>query len=156
MRSLRERVDEATEGAPGTVLLLSANPMHDTGGGQRSAQMALELLESGYCVIFVSHGRVTETVDLGLRFHRPRLVEASLKSFTGPAGASARALLWERGVSSVITQVPVRAWLPILERATEAGGVTIYDCVDRWDSELGRGWYKADVERKVAQRSTQA
>jgi len=85
MKSLRERVARATEGAPGTVLILSANPMHDTGGGQRSAQMALELLESGYAVVFVSHGRVTETVDLGLRFRRPRLVETSLKSFTGPS-----------------------------------------------------------------------
>ncbi len=150
VKSLRERVARATEGAPGTVLILSANPMHDTGGGQRSAQMALELLESGYAVVFVSHGRVTETVDLGLRFQRPRLVETSLKSFTGPSGKAARALLWERGVSSVITQVPVRAWLRILERASSGGAVTVYDCVDRWDSELGKGWYRPEVERRVA------
>ncbi|MEX2470809.1 MAG: glycosyltransferase [Gemmatimonadota bacterium] len=150
VKSLRERVARATEGAPGTVLILSANPMHDTGGGQRSAQMALELLESGYAVVFVSHGRVTETVDLGLRFRRPRLVETSLKSFTGPAGKAARSLLWERGVSSVITQVPVRAWLRVLDRASAGGAVTVYDCVDRWDSELGKGWYRPEVERRVA------
>ncbi|MDZ7780892.1 MAG: glycosyltransferase [Gemmatimonadota bacterium] len=148
--SLRDRIATATAGAPGTVLILSANPMHDTGGGQRSAQIALELLEEGYCVVFVSHGQVTETVDLGLRFTRPRLVETSLKSFTAPSGAEARAKLWEKGVSSVVTQVPVRAWMPVLERASEAGAVTIYDCVDRWDSELGKGWYRREVERRCA------
>ena len=150
MKSLRDRIAQATDGAPGTVLMLSANPMHDTGGGQRSAQIALELLERGYCVVFVSHGRVTETVDLGLRFARPRLVETSLRSFTGPSGASARSLLWERGVSTVLTQVPVRAWMPLSERARESGAVSVYDCVDRWDSELGRGWYKPETEHHVA------
>lgn len=153
MKSLRERIARATDGAPGTVLLLSANPMHDTGGGQRSAQIALELLEAGYCVVFVSHGRVTETVDLGLRFERPRLVETSLRSFTGPAGASARGLLWERGVSTVLTQVPVRAWMPVLEAAERVGAVRVYDCVDRWDSELGRGWYRGEVERRMAREA---
>ena len=132
------------------MLLLSANPMHDTGGGQRSAQIALELLEAGYCVIFVGHGRVTETVDLGLRFLRPRLVETSLRSFTAPSARAARTLLWERGVSTVLTQVPVRAWLSVLDAAERTGAVTIYDCVDRWDSELGRGWYRETVERRIA------
>jgi len=150
LKSLRERIARATDGAPGTVLMLSANPMHDTGGGQRSAQIALELLEAGYCVIFVSHGRVTETVDLGLRFVRPRLVETSLRSFTGPSGHAARALLWERGVSTVLTQVPVRVWMDVLEGARRTGAVAIYDCVDRWDSELGRGWYRDGIERRIA------
>ena len=60
-----ERVGRSLKGARGAVLLLSPNPMHDTGGGQRSAQIALELLERGYSVTFVAHGDVTETVDLG-------------------------------------------------------------------------------------------
>ena len=46
-----EQIDRSLEGARGAVLLLSPNPMHDTGGGQRSAQIALELIERDYSVM---------------------------------------------------------------------------------------------------------
>lgn len=151
-RHVRE-LDAATRGAEGTVVLVSANPIHDTGGGQRSAQLALELLERGYAVVFVSHGEVTETVDLDLRYDQPRLIRWGLDEAT--ADSVREALVQaakDRGM--ILTQVPVRAWLPLLERAADEGVPTVYDCIDRWQSELGRGWYRSDVEAEVARVST--
>lgn len=131
------------------MVVLSANPLHDTGGGQRSAQLALEFLSRDFAVAFVSHGRVTESTDLGLTYEHPRLVELGLRD----VDAALREVLATPaadGPSLVITQVPVASWLPVMEACGEGGFVTIYDCVDRWDSVLGRGWYRAEDERSVA------
>lgn len=148
------RIRSAAEGARGTAVVLSANPLHDTGGGQRSAQLALELVERGWAVVFVSHGRVTETLDLRLRYDHARLVELSLTDAVETEVTEAlMSALAERG-GMVITQVPVRAWLPVLEGADERGVETVYDCIDRWDSELGRGWYERSVEAEVAAASS--
>ncbi|MDH3421796.1 MAG: hypothetical protein OEN00_02315, partial [Gemmatimonadota bacterium] len=70
-------------------MILSANPIHDTGGGQRSAQLALELLDRDFRVLFVSHGKVTETVDLGMRFDHPLLTSVALTSLSGARGRAA-------------------------------------------------------------------
>jgi len=135
------------------VVVLSANPMHDTGGGQRSAQIALELLERGFCVVFVSHGRVTETVDLRLEYGHDRLVEVGLREAAGSRGRAALARALEGVETTVLTQVPVRSWQRVLDWAGGAGAVRIYDCIDRWDSELGRGWYRPAAERRIARQS---
>jgi len=143
----------AAKGAPGRVVVLSANPMHDTGGGQRSAMLARSFLAREWAVVFVSHGRVTETVDLGLRFDDPRLVELELRDALRAPVRDALADFLAGAPSLVITQVPVREWLSFLRAAADAGATAVYDCVDRWDSELGRGWYRRDVEEAVARAS---
>jgi glycosyltransferase involved in cell wall biosynthesis len=140
------------QASAGSAVILSANPIHDTGGGQRSAQLALELLDRGFEVLFVSHGKVTETVDLGIRYDLPGLTRMSLDAAVGSGSSTVdRHLSHDRAV--VITQVPVGTWEPVLARARAAGAVTIYDCIDRWDSELGRGWYRTDAERRIARGS---
>lgn len=139
--------------AEGTAVILSANPIHDTGGGQRSAQLALELLERGWAVVFVSHGVVTETVDLELRYDQAGLVQLTLKEALEPERRRGllAALSETRGL--VITQVPVHEWVPLISEAAELGVATVYDCIDRWASELGRGWYRRSVEADVARAS---
>jgi glycosyltransferase involved in cell wall biosynthesis len=137
--------------AQGSALILSANPMHDTGGGQRSAQLALELLARDFAVAFVSHGRVTETRSLGLDFNQPRLVELSLSDLRHAGVQAALEPLFEVHPALVLTQVPVRDWLPIVEMANRRGAATIYDCIDRWDSELGRGWYQRSAEQAMVE-----
>lgn len=143
----------ALEGAAGAVVILSANPMHDTGGGQRSAQLAIEFLARDFAVLFVSHGKVTETVHLGLSFRHPRLVEQSLAAATvGPGNDIVRRFL-QYPASLIVTQIPVRSWLPVLSWARRLGAVSVYDLIDEWDSELGHGWYGPRIERRVAGRS---
>ncbi|MSR22099.1 MAG: glycosyltransferase [Gemmatimonadetes bacterium] len=149
---LTERILEAAAGARGAVILLSPNPIRDTGGGQRSAQIALELLERELCVVFVAHGEVTETVDLGLRVTHPRLIEVPLRQWIDDCQRALSTLL--RSTRTVgITQVPVREWLPVLGRIHRGGGVTVFDLIDRWESELGGRWYSPRIERRTARAS---
>jgi glycosyltransferase involved in cell wall biosynthesis len=145
-----ERSDRALAGAEGAAVVLSANPIHDTGGGQRSAQMALELLERGWGVLFVSHGRVTETVDLGLRYTQAGLVQLPLDLALTGSGPRILSAFLKHSESVVVTQVPVARWLPTLASARSAGAVCVYDVIDRWDSELGYGWYRRRDERRIA------
>lgn len=143
----------AVRGAQGAAVILSANPIHDTGGGQRSAQIALELLERGWAVAFVSHGVVTETVDLGLRYDQPRLVQCTLAEALryDARRTLLGALAGRRGL--LVTQVPVAEWVGWVQEAGQQGVETVYDCIDRWDSELGRGWYRRGVEADMARVS---
>lgn len=147
-----EVLDQARGGAAGTVLILSANPIHDTGGGQRSAQLALEFLHRGWAVVFVSHGVVTETVDLGLRYDQPRLIRWTIAEAVEARSTLLDALAGDGGL--VVTQVPVAEWAPLVREAAGRGVPTVYDCIDRWDSELGRGWYRRGVETDIARAST--
>lgn len=143
----------ALNGAAGAVVILSPNPMHDTGGGQRSAQLASEFLARDFAVLFVSHGQVTETVNLQLSFAHPRLVEHALADVSRGRGADdVRSFLHHPG-AVVLTQIPVPAWMPVLSLARRLGAVRVYDLIDEWDSELGYGWYRRRVERRVLAQS---
>ena len=143
----------ALAGTSGALVILSANPIHDTGGGQRSAQLALEFLERAWAVLFVSHGQVTETVDLGLSYPHPRLVRASLTEVVAPSGAGIIDAFLAADEAVVVTQVPVPAWLPVLSRARRAGAVCVYDLIDEWGPELGAEWFRPRDERRVAAAS---
>ncbi|MEX2526946.1 MAG: glycosyltransferase [Gemmatimonadota bacterium] len=140
-----------TAPAPATAVILSANPIHDTGGGQRSAQIALELLERDHAVLFVSHGKVTETVDLGLSFSHPRLVETRIEEVAGRKGWAVLHPFLSHPRALVLTQIAVSSWLPVLRQARYLGAVCVYDLIDEWESELGYGWYRRGIERRVAE-----
>ena len=148
--SLSRDVTQAASGSRGVVLLLSANPMHDTGGGQRSAQLALEFLAREWAVVFVSHGEVTETFDLGLRYVHPRLVSTDLTTFVREFRRSDLRGVVEGAAPLILTQVPVAEWLPVVRALRRAGSVAVYDCIDLWDSELGYGWYRRSTEQRIA------
>lgn len=147
------RATAALDGAAGAVVILSPNPMHDTGGGQRSAQLASEFLARGFAVLFVSHGQVTETVDLGLAFSAPRLLEHGLRDISHGEGKKAMRAFVAHPGAFVITQLPVAEWLPVLSEAHRQGAIRVYDLIDEWDSELGYGWYRRRVERRVLAQS---
>ena len=147
-RSLRS----ASEGAAGVVIILSPNPIEDTGGGQRSAQIAQELLSREYAVLFLSHGQITESVDLNLDLARPRLVALTLEEFSTKELTLALPSP-DMLPCLVLTQVACREWLKHLRRLRKFGATTVYDLIDDWGSELGWGWFDPRIERRVVAHS---
>ncbi len=63
------------------VVILSAVPMHDVGGGSRATQLALEFVRRGYHVTYVALYGTQESADLGLRFIDPHLEQVRADAF---------------------------------------------------------------------------
>lgn len=141
--ALRVRLDPIA--AP-TIVVFSAVPIHDVGGGSRGAQLGLELLRRGYHVVYVALHPSAESVDLGLRVMHPNLEQETLD------GLDLDALI-RRAASQLraaIAELPSGRLLPGITRLGEAGFRIVYDLIDDWTHPaLGGDWYRADDEAAI-------
>jgi len=127
------------------VVVVSAVPMHDVGGGSRGAQITLELLERGYTVAHVALYPADESVDLGLRYLHPRLEQYSYEEFDA-VEFSARASV--PGI--VLLELPEGRAATIGAALQARGWTLIYDLIDDWSHvSLGGGWYDEAIERRI-------
>lgn len=125
------------------VVIFAAVPLHDVGGGSRSAQMAQELLRRGYHVVYVNVFESTESMDLGLRFLHPELEQLSLARFD--AGTLAARSIKEPRM--VIVELPFGPLLAPLAGLASAGFHTVFDLIDDWSARsLGGDWFKPAEE----------
>ncbi len=139
----RGRTDPITD--PVTVIF-GAIPLHDVGGGSRSAQLALELLRRGHHVMYVNAFESTESVDLGLRFLHPHLEQVQLARFD--AGTLAARAINETRL--VIVELPIGQLIAPLAGLASAGFSVVYDLIDYWSSRsLGGSWFRLDDEMVV-------
>jgi glycosyltransferase involved in cell wall biosynthesis len=130
----------------GCVVILAVVPLHDVGGGSRSAQMAQELLARGYHVTYVSAFPVDETVDLGVRYLHPDLETYTIHDW--------RIHEWLPRVRSevriAILELPHRQILGAAERLAAFDFTIVYDLIDDWtDASLGAWGYDVETERRT-------
>ena len=124
------------------VVIFSLVPIHDVGGGSRSAQMALELLRRGYHVTYAAAFGTAESVDLGLRYIHPQLEQARVDELDVDA-LTARLRREER---IAIVEAPAPAWAGHVRSLRAAGFRIVYDLIDDWSApSLGGDWYRPDV-----------
>ena len=118
------------------AIVFAAVPMHDVGGGSRSAQLTLELLRGGCHVTYVAMYGTMEGIDLGMRFIHPRLEQYQLSSFDAAQSAP-------RGNGGfAIVEVPAAAVIDMAMELKAAGWKLLYDLIDDWtDDELGAEWF---------------
>lgn len=128
------------------VVVFAAVPLHDIGGGSRAAQLAFELLRSGFHVTYVALYPSAEGVDLGLRYIHPALEQYRLETFPQPEVAH------RASPGIVILEAPADAFLDPVAALKEVGWRVIYDIIDHWrDRSLGGEWYDASTERAVVE-----
>lgn len=128
------------------VVILSAVPIHDIGGGSRSAQIACELLRRGMHVIYVSLHPAQESIDLGLRFLHPELEQYDAPEFD-TASVTDRAAR----PGFLIAALPHRWCLDTAGDLGSRGWTVVYDMIDDWsDPSLGGDWYQRDIEHRLA------
>lgn len=131
------------------IVVLSAVPMHDIGGGSRSAQLALEFVKQGFHVAYVSMYEAQESVDLGLRFIHPNLEQYGIRQFDAPNHHS-RA----REPGMVLVEAPAPSLIAPAMALQESGWEVIYDVIDDWsDPALGGDWYSARAEGDLIERA---
>ncbi|MGB7860749.1 MAG: hypothetical protein WBM90_09650 [Acidimicrobiia bacterium] len=132
-----------------TMVILSAVPMHDIGGGSRSAQLAVEFLRQGFHVVFVSMYQAQETVDLGLRFIHPDLEQIMAAEFE-PANIAKRA--GKPGFA--VVEAPAAPLIDVGRRLKNQGWALIYDVIDDWsDPALGGEWYRRELEDSLIEEA---
>jgi polysaccharide pyruvyl transferase CsaB len=137
----------------GVFFILSGVPIDDTGGGARGTQIALELLNRQYAVVFIHRFPRSETVDLELRFEHPNLFNASLEEFRFEDLHDKFPGIFEHDFISALVEFPLPEFIPLMERVKLEGGIVIFDLLDDWNTNLGGGWYSQEGEAKVVNLS---
>lgn len=139
---IEKRSDPISEPA---VVVVSAVPLHDVGGGSRASQLALEILRRGFHVTFVSMFPASESVDLGLRFVHPRLEQIGHEEFETD--------LYLRRVQKpafCLLELPIGKGVSWADALKRGGFRVVYDLIDDWsDPALGGEWYRSGVEARL-------
>ena len=134
------------------VVVLSAVPIHDVGGGSRATQLALEFTRRGNHVTHVALYGTQESLDLGLRFIHPNLEQIRADAFD-PESLLSRA----GGPGLVVVEIPARGYRASVEALQSAGWSVLYDVIDDWsDHALGGEWYDAATEEWFARTADHA
>ena len=135
-----------------SVVILSAVPMHDVGGGSRATQLALEFARRGYHVTYVALYGTQESTDLGLRFIDPHLEQVRADAFDA-ADLHARAA----APGLVMVEIPASEFRHPVETLRGWGWTIVYDVIDDWsDPALGGEWYDEATEAWFARTADHA
>jgi hypothetical protein len=127
------------------VVVLSAVPIDDIGGGSRAAQLAVEFLLRGRHVSFVNLFGTQESVDLGLRFIHPALEQVDAARFD-PAGLDERCAT----TGIVLVEAPAPQLIEPAMTLQSLGWRLGYDLIDDWSApSLGGEWYRRDREEAL-------
>ncbi len=131
------------------VVMVAAVPMHDVGGGSRPAQLALEMLNAGAHVVYVSIYPSSESVDLGLRFVHPHLEQHESHTFDWR-----RVLRMAGSAGWLVLEIPHLSAGRLVKRFRSAGWKLCYDVIDLWsDTALGNDWYNESFETELLERA---
>lgn len=132
-----------------SMVVISAVPVHDVGGGSRTAQLAIEMAERGFHVTYVSLYPALESIDLGLRFIHPALEQYAVSDFDAGAHLSR---VSDPGLCLVA--LPSRPAVDLAFRLRAGGYRLVYDLIDDWsDPGLGAEWFDPVVEGRLIEHS---
>ncbi|MBM3152087.1 MAG: polysaccharide pyruvyl transferase CsaB [Chloroflexi bacterium] len=138
--------------AKGAFFILAGVPLDDTGGGSRGTQLARELVDRGYVVVYIHKFPKQESRDLNLAFSHPNLLSCRLGDFDWREFISVHGV-WLRTASlAALVEFPLADFIPLLEHLRAAGARLVYDAIDDWATSLGGTWYDPQAEREVVSR----
>ena len=141
------------QASAGLFFILSVVPIDDTGGGARSAQVALELLRRGFVVLYINKFPKYESKELNLVIRHPNLITARLSSFDLEKFNREYAGYFEQKPISALVELPERDFLPLIRRVKDMEGTVFYDLLDDWTTSLGGKWYSEDIETEIIEAS---
>ena len=136
-------------GVQGVMFILAGVPIHDTGGGSRGAQLALELLRQNYLVVYLNKFDSYESVNLGLHIAHPNLLLYPFDDFSWERFYPRFAEILASKPCGALLEFPLADFLPLVDHLHQIGAVVAYDLLDDWDTQLGSTWYTAEIEKQV-------
>jgi glycosyltransferase involved in cell wall biosynthesis/2-polyprenyl-3-methyl-5-hydroxy-6-metoxy-1,4-benzoquinol methylase len=130
----------------GTVIIFSGVPIDDSGGGQRATQLALELLDRGYRVVFLNQYPSYESLDLKLSIRHQNLETKSIDLFNPDLLIKSHD---RQKLLMAIAEFPHPNFIKPMLSLRSYGAKTVYDLIDDWKSCLGGDWYNESLEREL-------
>lgn len=129
------------------VAIFTGLPPWDIGGGQRAAQLARSFARAGYRV---RHVALFDAVNAstGAIETRPADARASLHPLvvaSRATGQDPRDFFEAAPVALCVFELPHPDFEPYLAEAKRRGIRTVFEWIDPWDGELGRGWFSKDM-----------
>jgi glycosyltransferase involved in cell wall biosynthesis len=128
----------------GCAVIFSGVPIDDSGGGQRATQLALELLNLNYRVVFLHYYPRYESVDLKIRITHANLEVHNLQDFDVAQFIRTR---YKAQTAFAIAEFPHPSFVEPLKQLRSNGVKVIYDLIDDWRTSLGGDWYSLSVEK---------
>ena len=122
-------------------IVLAVVPIDDSGGGQRSAQLARALVRRGERVTYAARFPKSESVDLGIARaeHSPTVIEWDVDRI--------RAILAERDERiRVLAELPEAEVVGLAREARRIGARVLYDKIDAWERCDFATWYSRGDE----------
>jgi glycosyltransferase involved in cell wall biosynthesis len=156
LRGARQRKEVTARrfrASAGLFYILSVVPIDDTGGGARSAQIALELIRRGFVVVYINKFPKYESTELDLVIRHPNLIASCLSSFDQTKFMQDYAPYFDKKPIGTLVELPAAEYLPLIQQIKGSGGVIIYDLLDDWKTSLGGHWYSEDTEAKIIHES---
>lgn len=146
--STRRSLPSALITAP-SMVIVSAVPMHDVGGGSRTAQLALEFLAQGFHVTYLHLYPAAESVDLGMRHLHPRLEQYPAADFDAH-----RHLVRVSQPELCLVALPTEPAAKVAAVLWAGGYRVVYDLIDDWsDPALGADWYSLEREEHLVEEA---
>lgn len=127
-------------------LILTGVPFENSGGAQRAAQMARELVALGDKVTYVYALNYKEKNSDNIQkpkanFDSFYVNQFNIYSFIKNMKKHSKLI--------VLVEVPHHKFLPIIQVLKDIAFKTIYELIDPWDTELGQNWYKKNIEYRI-------
>lgn len=137
----------------GFFIILAGVPIDDTGGGSRGAQLAWELLNQGYAVLYLSAFPRYESVDLPINKYHPYLVNMSFEDYLITHHYRQYEPLISEKPFRALVEFPLSHFFSHIEWLKNRGVKIVYDCIDNWETSLGTQWYSRHVEKQIVEIS---
>jgi glycosyltransferase involved in cell wall biosynthesis len=153
--NLKEVDRRRNAGLKGFFFILSGVPLDDSGGGARGAQIAQELLHTGWGVVFLNKFERDESKDLQLHSHHPHLFLSAIDHFSLDEFVGKHSDLMKKNPIRVLIEFPLPDFLPLARQLRDVYSATVaYDLLDDWKTSLGGKWYLPEVEQQIIRAST--
>jgi glycosyltransferase involved in cell wall biosynthesis len=137
----------------GLFFILAVVPIDDTGGGARSAQVALELLRQGFVVIYINKFPKYESRELNLEIRHPNLLTSNLSFYNYLEFEHQYARNFDHKPIGALAELPDKEFLPLILQIKALGGTIFYDLLDDWKTSLGGNWYSEGIEAEIIRES---
>lgn len=131
-------------------LILTGVPFQNSGGGQRAAQIAKTLLSYGHQIEYIYAIDYMEKDNYQTQINNEHFKTMHVSRFS----VSNFIKNLQKDIKLIIlVEVPHPSFLPIVNALKRLASEIIYELIDPWDTELGKGWYDIKVEKNIVDQA---